>query len=207
MSTNSHSDDELFEPSENEELADQASTNGDDELFEPSDDVEERTEKPEKSTADEVREKSISAMQAKIDAGTMTIDDLPPNQKWMSSHLRPANVVDIEKIADEAIERKFKEREEERLFQERKNALNALDLNPKKKEVVLREYEEFRSLGIPKSVALEKAMKIAGLSQRQSLGAGPLPYLGSYAQPVDEAMPKNPEDRVKRLEALRKSQA
>jgi len=170
MSTNSHSEDELFESSENEELANQASTNDDDELFESSEGVEESTEKSEKSTAEEVRDKSIAATQAKIDAGIMTIDDLPPAQKWMSSYLRPMNSIDIEKIADEAIERKFREREEARLFEEKKNLLNSLELSAKKREVITLEYNEFRTLGLPKSVALEKAMKVAGLSQSEKLG-------------------------------------
>jgi len=147
MEENSHADGEqLFDTAQNEELADTASTSTD-ELFESSE-AEESKEKPEKPVAEDVRRKSIEAFQKKIDAGEVTIEDLPAAQKWMATKLRPKSDIDLEKLADEAIERKLNERDDEKTFKEQRDLLRDLDLSAKKQAVVTEEYNEFRSLGL-----------------------------------------------------------
>lgn len=198
---NSHEGSELFATPQNEELATEASTTQDDELFESSSKSEESEEKPAKtSTADEIRQKQIDAWQKKIDLGEVQLEDLPQNQKWIAQHLKAKNV-DVEKLADEIIERKLKAREEEKSFKALRSNLDTLDISSKKKTALTEEYNDLRSSGLSKTKALEKAMKIVGI-QTASRGEE-LPPIGGYSPKVEKE-DLTSEDRVKKLEALRK---
>ncbi|MBP7118463.1 hypothetical protein KBA63_00085 [Candidatus Woesebacteria bacterium] len=198
MEENSHDGGELFDTPENEELADTASTN-DDELFESS----EVEESKEKSVSEDVKRKSVEAFQKKIDAGEITIDDLPPAQKWMKAELRPKNEVDLEKLADEAIERKLNERAENDLFEQRRSQLRDLELSAKKRAAITDEYNDFRSLGLSKAKALEKAMKTVGVETKSG---GTFPPVGGYSPRPAREEDLSAEDRIKKLESARKQQ-
>lgn len=204
---NSHEDDELLAIDPDEELANDASNTDDDELFESSDNSEESQGKPEKPTAEKIRQKQVRAWRNKIEDGEATIEDLPPNQKWIAKYLETDKTV--APVSDEELDRRLEEklnaREEEKQFKSMLDELNEMGLSNKKRAALNAEYKSLREDGVSRVKALEKAKRLAGVEVQSRYG-GTLPVVGSYA-PKQRDEDLTSEQRVARLEEMRKKRS
>jgi len=146
-----------------------------------------------KTSAEEEREKQISAWEKKIKSGKATVDSLPKHQKWLKPHLEkrlgsaPAKV--NEKDLDQLLDEKIALREQEQKFQELKDSINQTALSGAQKADLESEYKDLREMGIDKATALEKALKIAKIevaSNRRGDMIPPRPSTVSNRNDVNE---------------------
>ena len=130
-------------------------------------------ESVEQSTADEQREKQLATLMRKIDSKELTLEDLKKSkQKWAAEEIEKriaqgkkeqakAEELDVDAI----VERKLREKQDDQDFQAKQAKLQALGLSNQEREALLAEYKELRTEGLNnKNVALDKAMRLAGVS-------------------------------------------
>lgn len=129
-------------------------------------------ESVEQSTADEQREKQLATLMRKIDSKELTLEDLKKSkQKWAAEEIEKriaqgkkeqakAEELDVDAI----VERKLREKQDDQDFQAKQAKLQALGLSNQEREALLAEYKELRTEGLNKNIALDKAMRLAGVS-------------------------------------------
>lgn len=172
-----------------------------------------------KTSAEANREAQIKAWQRKIDAKEVTIDTLPDNVKWVAKYIDPVAAQPKPEVdVDALIEAKLAAKEEETKFKTLKNSLSDVKMSEEQRKDLQVEFDDLRTSGLSKAKALEKAIRLAGISPGDAVtdqlrSKMALPKDGmqeskpvSSDKPYDEAR-KNmtPEQRVEYLESLRKS--
>lgn len=213
-----HYDSELdFATVEDEGDSSSASTNEENFVEESNDDLnlEDKTEEV-KDSAEVVRARTIAAWQARVDSGEVTLDQIP--HAWIRREVTAKQpMVDeaqLEKIAERLVEQKLAQKEDQAKFERLNGELKTLSLTAAQQEELKQEYQDLRASGIPKAIALEKAMKIAGIA---SLEAQRMKELRLNAQVIprgrgtrgedpssQDISRKSPEDRLKLYESTLK---
>lgn len=128
-------------------------------------------ESVEHSTANEQREKQLATLMRKVESGELTLEAFPAKQKWAKEEIEKriaqskkeqakAEELDVDAI----VERKLREKQDDQDFQAKQAKLQALGLSNQEREALLAEYKELRTAGLNKNVALDKAMRLAGVS-------------------------------------------
>lgn len=132
-------------------------------------DAEESRNEAKPQDAQTVRQKTVESFQRRIDAGEMTIQDLPASQKWVAKFLKAPKAretmpeTDIDRLLDE----KLAKRENDRQFGELKSKLESAALRKEQKAAIQSEYGELKAMGVPTAKALQKAIALAGVSLDQ----------------------------------------
>lgn len=129
----------------------------------------------EKSTAEEQKEKQIASLMRKIESGELTLDSIPVKQKWAKEEIERRTALKQKEQAkseeldvDAIVERKLREKQDEQDFQAKQTKLQALGISSQEREALLAEYKDLRTAGLSKNVALDKAMRLAGISFERS---------------------------------------
>ncbi len=220
MSETNQSDTELFETSEEsegvesststtEEVSDNATTDG-----EESDslDLDESPVKEKATSAKEQADKQVEAWIARVVTGKADVSEIP--HKWLKDKVEThLSALDKTPAITELIDKKFAEKHANEEFQTMKRELNASKLTAGQKAELQAEYKENLELGLPKNVALKKAIKAAAVNlgpdlseKRRAMGT---PVSGRPVKIEKEAgshadLPKDPKERVKYYQNLRK---
>jgi hypothetical protein len=114
-------------------------------------------------------------------------------------------------MAEEIVEKKMAEKEDEKNFSSLKDKISSMKLSEAVKKHLDEEYKELRAVGLPKGKALAKAMQIVGVKEKnpqdEKFKAMKLPTPG-YEKPEEDEdfTPFNEEgmyDRNKGTEAQR----
>ena len=118
------------------------------------------------------RAAQVNAWQKKIDNGEVTIEDLPPAQRWMKEHLKPkGEEVDHKAIARELAKEAIREERELAKFENLKEDVLEADVPRDKKRLLEDKFKLFRGKGLSKLESLELAIEAVDvdLSGNQSL--------------------------------------
>jgi hypothetical protein len=146
-------------------------TNSDAELF----DDEQQNKDEDLDLSDEVaddtkpnaQQKQIDSWLGKILEGSASIEDLPAAQKWLKlpilKELKKLEGVS-DSVMEATIERKLKENQAREKFAEMKAKLNDADFSSDQKKEISNEFKELRGAGLTEDQALEKALRIVGVS-------------------------------------------
>lgn len=225
MDEQKHTASELEIDTETDEVADTAATDTEGQETESEDkqgqdalDLGE-TEKPtEKSKAETVRDQQAEAWAKKISNGNKTIDDIPPDLKWLKPFVEAKLGTKAPDIKEQVVATIKEERENEK-FNTLQEDLKEL---PKEKKVQLKEkFTYFRSKGLSLLDALETAMEALNINPEQDRidarrQAARLRTPGSYKAPGKDSSPEKIHEEggyaevaknvpaAKRLEYLRR---
>jgi hypothetical protein len=164
-------DGELFDTETPESSSDAASTTEGAEEASGGEESNEALDLDEGTASkEEQKQKQVDAWAKKIDAGKASLDDLSKHQQWLKPLLEEklqvtakANAKAEELDVEAIVERKIAEKESNSTFISLKADLNSMKLSGKQKAEVKREFNDFLTLGVSKEIALEKAVKIAGI--------------------------------------------
>ena len=183
--------DDLFDTDYSEDVSPDVSNTNEEELSNEDTDNEssvgeeneEALDLEESKSAKEIaKERQLKAWLNKINNGDKTIDDLPRNQRWLKPLLekqlnsaKAVRKVEAEYDIDEIVERKIAEKEDKREFTLMKSALEDMDLTPSQKSDLSSEFKDLRGAGLSRAVALQKAMKIAGVRANDALAEAMMP--------------------------------
>lgn len=121
------------------------------------------TDKKGTPTAAEIeRQKQIDTWTRRVIRGEVGLDDLPLNLQWLKGPIQD-NLDAMDRAPDIGAEvaRQLEAERDRHEFQRLKEQLKIVKLSVNQRAVIESEYNELRSLGSPKSAALDKAMKIA----------------------------------------------
>lgn len=220
MSETNQSDTELFETSEETEGV-ESSTSTTEEVSdsttsasEESDslDLDESPVSEKATSAQEQADKQVEAWIAKVVTGKADVSEIP--HKWLKDKVEThLNALDKTPAITELIDKKFAEKHANEEFQSMKRELNASKLSSGQKAELQAEFKENLELGMPKHIALKKAIKAA------SVKLGPdtadlrrkmaVPTAGRVVREQKDAeshadLPKDREERVKLYQAMRK---
>lgn len=167
MDEQTHTADELEIDINADEAADTAADDTKDQDTESEDEQKRDTldvgEKPtDKSRAETARDKQAEAWATKIANGVKTIDDLPPDLKWLKPHVeaklgtskKPVDELDLDSKVEEVVTKKENERKLRNLVAELNETL------PRAKKVELKEKRDrFLAKGLSPLDSLEAAME------------------------------------------------
>jgi hypothetical protein len=130
--------------------------------------AEESGEEKTLTAAETIRQKEISAWQAKIDSGQATVAALPEKQRWLAKflHDKPSDV--SEEKMQRMIDEKLEKARDEDAFKIITSKVNEMNLGKDDRAKLTAEYEELRRAGMGKAISLEKAVKILGLQNKKS---------------------------------------
>lgn len=222
MSETNQSDTELFDTSEESEGVNSSISNTDDVNGNVTTDGEESDslnldESPVKENATSAQaqaDKQVEAWIAKVVTGKADLSEIP--HKWLRDKVEThLSALDKTPAITELIDKKFAEKYENDEFQTMKHELNSSKLTAGQKAELQAEFKENLDLGMPKHIALKKAIKAASVNLAPSTDelrkSMAVPTAG---RPVRESgdiesfenLPKDPKERLKALEAIRKSQ-
>lgn len=169
-------------------------------------------DKAKTSKAEENRQKQIQVYQTRIDNGEIALEDIP--HKWIKDAIKPKSKVETEDL-ESIVDKKISEREAEREFTSLKNQLNSMKLTKTQKQSLEAEYQDLREVGASKAVALQKALRLAGVelpddqAKRARREGMSLPKAGYYSEgktnPSEDTnvMDLSPEERMKEFEKIR----
>lgn len=165
------------------------------------------------SNQEAMKAKQINSWTKKVLAGEANLESLPENQRW----LRPEIEARLERLSQSApvierlVEKKLVEKEESNKFTHLQAQLNAIDLNKNQQDAIRAEYNELVAAGLPKSKALDKAIKLAGVDLSQDPDdlfrtATRMPKASDYHQPESKPLKQmSSDERVAYYEKLRKA--
>lgn len=170
-------------------------------------------EAAEKSIADDQKEKQIAAYQRKLDAGEITLDQIPVKAKWVREEIekRQKKVQQEQSKAEELdvdaiVERKLREKQDEQEFNSVKSSLEKQDLTSEEREALLTEYVDLRKAGLDKLMAIKKAKRIAGIGEETARPSLPTSYrrVTETKKPdsIEAIMQLSPEKRLAELKKL-----
>ena len=121
------------------------------------------------------KEWQVAAYQKKLDSWEISGDDVPD---WLKDDLNldededdePSQEEKIAQLVEEKIEAKLSAKKEAESFTAMETNLKSLNLSNDEKKILKEEFEDLRSMGLTKTKALEKAMKIANLNDARQQG-------------------------------------
>lgn len=117
----------------------------------------------EKASADEERSKQVDVWKTRLASGEATMDQVP---NWIQRELEPAKK-EVDDF-DTKFEQKYKEKESQKNFKRLKNLLPKLKLTEEQQEGIQKHFNEFvDTYNMPQDVALQKAMKMEGVTSRK----------------------------------------
>lgn len=125
-------------------------------------------------TPQQQRQKQIDAWAQKVITGKATLESIPANvAKWALTDIRnraeelggskKAPEIDVEQI----VEKKLAEKEDARNYETLKSQIASQRLTKEQQDVLANEFKELLDSGLPKSKALEKAIKISGINTKK----------------------------------------
>ena len=177
-----------------------------------------------KSSPSAIKQKQLDAWLGKILSGEAAIDDLPPSQKWLKLPLlKELKLLEagstIEQVVEQKVTERLKAQDDARSFAELKAKISVMDLSKSQRAELVAEFKDLASTGISKAKALQKAIKIAGISidyaemQTEELRrAMSIPKGGQAPREFDSNDPENvlkkfktSEERIKYWNDLRKN--
>ncbi len=140
------------------------------------DNQEESTDENDKAAKRQAsKDWQVASYQKKLDSWEISGDDVPD---WLKDDLNldedkddePSEEEKIAKLVEDKIEAKLSASKEAESFTAMESNLKALDLSDDEKKILKEEFEDLRSMGLTKTKALEKAMKIANLNDARQQG-------------------------------------
>lgn len=175
---------------------------------------------PNKGKAEAARDKQADAWAKKIMTGEKSLDDLPPNLKWLKPFVETrlgAETPDVDRILEE----KLTQREEARAFENLKGELQDAGLTSEQKAKLQEKFKFFRDKGLSQLDSLETAKEALGIDLQEEAiekkrHAMRLRSPGTYAKISDPAalhqeagygaIAQNltPEKRLEYLRSLKK---
>lgn len=159
-------------------------------------DDNDKLSKNEVAKGEEQRQKKISTYQARIDRGELTLDQLPPNEKWLAEHLQPKKTDAI--IDKEAVRSVLQEERAKQAFIDQKEALANADLPSDKIQKLNEKFKLFRAKGLSKLDALEAAKEIAQIDLEE-LKLAPKRNAMKLPKPGGKSVTKDYEQLYKEL--------
>ena len=176
MSDKSPQDDgDLFDTEDSDTGADTESTTDeqssdslDEEITEDSLDLEETESDKGTSSAKREQDKQFEVWYSRLVSGEAKIENLPQSVKWLKPRLLDRlNADNQAPEIDKLIEQKFAAKEDERDYKILKSTLGKQRLTASQKESLKAEFTDLRGVGLSKSKALEKAMRIVGIAEQE----------------------------------------
>jgi hypothetical protein len=183
-------------------------------------DLEKQESKPDPSA---LKQKQLDAWLGKILNGEAAIKDLPKNMQWLKVPiLKELKLLEagstIEQVVEQKVTERLKAQDDARSFAELKAKLSVMDLTKSQRAELVAEFKDLASTGISKAKALQKAVKIAGITldfaeiQNEELRrAMSIPKGGQAPREFDSNDPENvlkkfksSEERIKHWEKIRK---
>jgi len=221
MSETNQSDTELFGTSEESEGV-ESSTSTTDEVSgnattdsEESDslDLDESPVKENATSAKEQADKQVETWIARVVTGKADLSEIP--HKWLRDKVEThLSALDKTPAITELIDKKFAEKHADNEFQSMKRELNASKLSANQKAELQAEFKENLELGMPRHIALKKAIKAASvdlapstdeLRRSMAVPTAGRPVKDSRDADSYDQLPKDPKERLKALEAQRRS--
>lgn len=155
---------ELFEASdETESSSDAASTTKDGEQVATAEGEE--SEEHKVKLNDEQRVKQISTWLARVQSGEKSLSDIP--HEWLRKEIAAKIKSGGSENFDDAFERKYQQREDQKHFDALKDTLTDAKLSASQKKMLQAEFNELSNSGLSKGKALEKAIRLAGIKLDQ----------------------------------------
>lgn len=222
-------DDQLFDTDDSDSDADVESTSSDEqdsdsaaeEIEELDLSDEDKTKEKSLSKSDLERKKQIDTWSNRVSSGEVNLKDLPANLKWLKPHiLERLDATTQAPSAEEVVKKVLAEERDNVKFDTLRGILNKTRLSTTQRKELETEYKDLRARGLPKSVSLDKAMRIIGVQEDTEVASAQLKQDMAVSRPggkvrnvKGEDMLSDPaiysrlpeQDRLAKLEEMRKS--
>lgn len=202
---------ELFTPSASDSTETVLPPSDSEKADESSETTEQGGESKQEPAKEILKAKQVEAWATKVLAGKASLDDLSGDLAW----LKPEVSKQLDKLSTSApvleklVEKKLAEREEATQFKALKSELDSLGLTASQQKLIQSEFKDFLDAGLPQLKALQKAMKVAGISSESEeielfRQAARMPRPGETPKAPKEFKQMTPTERVAEYEKMRK---